>query len=224
MLLQELRAVMRVRPVREAAQMTCRRAVRGKRLDARGTMLLIERRVMLRLPHRRSQMLGTGTVQRVEVSRRALQSVTSRPQIVVRPLKGVVVNRPNATRVEAAVIHARLAVLADRRSTLHLTAKVRRPLARLRNTTKVLGTTRIPDASATNAAASHASTTEAASPHVSTADMAGPTGASAADMASSSMTPTAADVASSSTPPTTASSTATSTRAAGGREVLKAEQ
>ncbi len=161
-------------------------------------MLLIERCVVLRLAHRRSQVLGSGTVQHVEVSRSALQGVAA------GPLKGVVVNRANATRVEAAVIHARLAVLADRRSTLHLTAKVRRPLARLLDTTQVLGSPKTPHMSTTGT-----STTETASPHVSTADMASPTGASAAtDMASSRM------------PATTSSST----RAARGREVLKAEQ
>lgn len=219
MLLQELRAVTRVRPVRKAAQLTGRRAVRGERLDARGTVLLtvllIERRVVLRLPYRRSQVLGTGTVQHVEVSRRALQSVTSRPQIVARPLKGVVVNRANATRVDAAVIHARLAVLANRRSTLHLTAKVRRPSIHLLDATNALGTPKTPHMPTTCASTTDVSTAETASPRVSTADMASPTGASAA---------AAADMASSGTPPTTASSPASATRAARGREVLKAEQ
>lgn len=196
--------------------MTTRRSARRERLDVRGTVLLIERRVVLLLPHRRSQMLGTGAIQHVEVSCRALQRIVVCSQIiVVRSQERVVVNRANVAHVDAAVIHARLAELADRRRTLHLTAKVRRPLMHLLGTakvlsttnmlgaTKVLGTSNAPDVSATHVSATHVSTT-----HVSTAETA------------TAHVP-ATDVASSHVPP---ASTTASSVAVAGRQALQAEQ
>ena len=180
--------------VREATQLATRRAVRGERLDVRGTVLLVERRVVL-LANRRSEVLRAGTIQHAVVSRRPLQRVVVRTEIVVRAKKRVVVNRANVVHVDAAVIHARLTELTDRRSALHLTAKVRRPLMHLLDATKVLdashvlgpaemlhatkvlsptkmlGSTKTSDVAATDVsttetAATHVAATHMASPHV----------------------------------------------------------
>ena len=114
----------------------------------------------------RSQVLGAGTVQHALVSRRTLQSV------VMNALDAVVVNRANVTHVEAAVIHAGLVEVVNRRRTLHLTTEVRRTLMHVLGTTEVLGTSpKTPDVSTSEtAAAAHVSTasmaTAAATPTV----------------------------------------------------------
>ena len=143
-----------IRPVREAAQMTSRRPICRKRLDLMSTMLLIERRVVLLLAHRRSQVLGADSIQRVVLPRHALN--------------GVVVNRTDVTRIETTMIHVRLAVVMDRRCALHLTTKVRRALMHL-----VLSATEIPNVSATEATATHvAATAMTATAHVAATAMA----------------------------------------------------
>ena len=154
-----------VRPVREAAQMTSRRPICRKRLDLMSTMLLIERRVVLLLAHRRSQVLGADSIQRVVLPRHALN--------------GVVVNRTDVTRIETTMIHVRLAVVMDRRCALHLTTKVRRALMHL-----VLSATEIPNVSATEATASHV----AATTHVAATAMTATAHVAATAMATTSTT------------------------------------
>ena len=134
-----------VRPVRQATEVMSRCRITRERLGVMSTMLLIERCVVLLLVHRRSQALGVDSVQRVVMSRRALQSV--------------VVNRADVARIETAMIHTRLAVVVDRRCALHLTTKVRRTLMHL-----VLSATKTPNVSTTDMA-----TTETTTTHVTTA-------------------------------------------------------
>ena len=165
-----------VRPVRQATEVMSRCRITRERLGVMSTMLLIERCVVLLLVHRRSQALGVDSVQRVVMSRRALQSV------VVNTRKGVVVNRADVARIETAMIHTRLAVVVDRRCALHLTTKVRRTLMHL-----VLSATKTPNVSTTDMA-----TTETTTTHVTTATTHVTT---TAVSSSSAMTSTASTVA-----------------------------
>ena len=185
-----------VRPVRQATGVMSRCRITRERLGVMSTMLLIERCVVLLLVHRRSQALGVDSVQRVVMSRRALQSV------VVNTREGVVVKRADVARIETAMIHTRLAVVVDRRCALHLTTKVRRTLMHL-----VLSATKTPNVSTTDMA-----TTETTTTHVTTA--------------TTHVTTTATHVTTTAVSSSSAmTSTATaSTVAVAGRQALKAEQ
>ena len=204
--------MLRVRSVRQATEVTSRCRVPGKCLDAVCSMLLIERRIVLLLVPRGSQVLGAGTIQHIASSRPTLQNVATSPLEGV----GVVVNRADVTRLDAAMIHARLTELANRRSTLHLSAKVRRPLAHLRGTANVLSTAKTP-----NGPAADASSAEAAAAHVPTTDApstgAAATHAATACMASSAATTThAASACMASSAATTAASASATTAATAG--------
>ncbi len=174
-----------VRSVREATQLTSRRPICRKRLDLMSTMLLIERRVVLLLAHRRSQVLGADSIQRVVLPRRALN--------------GVVVNRADVTRIEAAMIHVRLAVLVNRRCALHLTTKVRRTLMHLvLSTAKAADVppaeTASSDVSPTKPAATHVATTEATTSHMATAETAATHVTATSAVTTSAAMPTATTV------------------------------
>ena len=171
--------MLRVRSVRQATEVTSRCRVPGERLGTIGPMLLIERRVVLLLVHRGSQVLGAGTIQYAAISRPTLQNVAMSPLEGV----GVVVNRADVPRIEAALIHARLTELANRRRALRLATKVRRTLMHL-----VLSSPKAADVPSTETAATDVATTKTAAAHVSTAAAE----AATTHMASAGMTAAAA--------------------------------